>query len=57
MAVWTLSSRPPYKSKAVALTKLDISKLKIKELEARNKHLKMEKNLSKKLKEIQERVK
>ncbi|BEI48750.1 hypothetical protein [Lactiplantibacillus plantarum] len=57
MAVWTLSSRPPCKSKATALTKLDIAKLKIKELEARNKYLEMEKDLSKKLKEIQKKVK
>lgn len=45
------------KSKATPLTELDIAKLKIKELEARTKHLEMEKDLSKKLKEIQRRVK
>lgn len=45
------------KSKPTPLTELDIAKLKIKELEARNKHLEMEKDLSKKLKEIQRRVK
>lgn len=45
------------KSKSTPLTELDKARLEIKELKARNKYLEMEKDLSKKLKEIQGRVK
>lgn len=45
------------KSKSTPLTELDKAKLEIKELKARNKYLKMEKDLSKKLEEIRRRVK
>lgn len=45
------------KSKSTPLTELDKAKLEIKELKARNKYLEMEKDLSKKLEEIQRRVK
>lgn len=45
------------KAKTTSLTELDKAKLEIKKLKARNKHLEMEKDLSKKLEEIQRRVK
>lgn len=45
------------KSKSTPLTELDKAKLEIKELKAKNRYLEMEKDLSKKLKEIQRRVK
>lgn len=45
------------RSKSTPLSELDKAKLEIKELKARNKYLEMEKDLSKKLRGIQGRVK
>ena len=45
------------KNKSTPLTELDKARLEIKELKAKNKYLEMEKDLSKKLEEIQRRVK
>jgi hypothetical protein len=57
MAVRTHCPTDRGKNKSTPLTELDKAKLEIKKLKARNKYLEMEKDLSKKLKEIQRRVK